>query len=85
MTVKWLQADRDEIERLQVYCVALMWPERPDDGEIALRTSPDSERMWHCAYNPTLVLIRKVRVFDQGETQLADVELDRLVVITHDE
>jgi len=49
-TVKSLHADRDEIERLRVYRVALMWPERPDDGEIELRTGPDSDRMWHCAY-----------------------------------
>lgn len=58
-TVKRLQADREEIERLQIHRVALMWPEHPDDGEIELRTSPDSERMWHCAYlgrkpSPTL-------------------------------
>ena len=49
-TDKLLQADRGEIEKLRVYRVALMWPERPDDGEIELRTSLDSIRMWHCAY-----------------------------------
>lgn len=46
----YLTADKDEILKLRVYEVALMWPERPDDGEIQLRTSLDSERMWHCAY-----------------------------------
>jgi hypothetical protein len=49
-TVKSLAADRNEIERLRVYRVALMWPKRPDDGEIELRTSFDSDRVWHCAY-----------------------------------
>jgi hypothetical protein len=42
--------DFEEIKKLQVYRVALMWPERPNDGEIELRTSPDSNRMWHCGY-----------------------------------
>jgi hypothetical protein len=27
-----------------------VWPERPDDGEIELRSSFDTDRMWHCAY-----------------------------------
>jgi hypothetical protein len=49
-TVKSLHSNRDEIEKLRVYRVALMWPERPDDGEIELRASPESDRMWHCAY-----------------------------------
>jgi hypothetical protein len=49
-TEKSLTADRNEIENLRVYRVLLMWPERPDDGEIELRESFDSERMWHCAY-----------------------------------
>ena len=49
-TVKSLAADKDEIQKLRVYLLALMWPERPDDGEIELRTSLDSHRMWHCAY-----------------------------------
>lgn len=45
-----LAADKDEIQKLRVYQVALMWPTRPDDGEIELRTSFDSDRMWGCAY-----------------------------------
>jgi hypothetical protein len=45
-----LATDKDEIQKLRVYRVALMWPERPDDGETELRTSLDSDRMWHCAY-----------------------------------
>jgi hypothetical protein len=49
-TVKSLHANRDEIEKLQICRVALMWPDRPYDGEIELRTSPNSDRMWHCAY-----------------------------------
>lgn len=49
-SVRSLAADKDEIQNLRVYRVALMWPERPDDGEIELRTSLDTERMWHCAY-----------------------------------
>jgi hypothetical protein len=49
-TVKTLQADRDEIHKLRVYRVALMWPEQPNDGEIELRMAPKSDRMWHCAY-----------------------------------
>jgi hypothetical protein len=48
--VKSLAADRDESTKLKVYRVALMWPGRLDDGEIELRTSLDSDRMWHCAY-----------------------------------
>ena len=49
-TVMALAVDRNEIEELRVYRVALMWPTRPDDGEIELRTSLDSDRVWHCAY-----------------------------------
>lgn len=49
-SVNSLAADKDEIQLLRVYRVALMWPERPDDGEIELRTSFDSDRMWLCAY-----------------------------------
>lgn len=49
-SVRSLAADKDEIQKLRVYRVALMWAERPDDGEIELRTSSDSDRMWHCAY-----------------------------------
>jgi len=49
-SVRSLAADRDEIQKLQVYRVALMWPERPDDGEIDLRTSLDTNRFWGCAY-----------------------------------
>jgi hypothetical protein len=49
-TDKSLEALRSEIEKLQVYRVALMWPERPNDGEIELRTSIDSNRIWQCAY-----------------------------------
>ncbi len=45
-----LAADKDEIQKLQLYRVALMWPERPGDGEIELRTSLDSNRIWGCAY-----------------------------------
>lgn len=45
-----LGGHRDEIGKLRVYQVALMWPERPADGEIELRTSFESHRMWHCAY-----------------------------------
>jgi hypothetical protein len=49
-SVRSLAADKDEIQKLRVYRVALMWPERPDDGEIELRTSFDTDRMWGCAY-----------------------------------
>jgi hypothetical protein len=49
-TVGSLARDKDEIQKLRIYRVALMWAERPDDGEIELRTSLDSNRMWHCAY-----------------------------------
>ena len=49
-TEKSLAAVRNEIEKLRVYRILLMWPERPDDGEIELRASFDSDRMWHCAY-----------------------------------
>jgi hypothetical protein len=49
-SVRSLAADKDEIRKLRVYRVALMWPERPDDGEIELRTSFDTDRMWSCAY-----------------------------------
>lgn len=45
-----LAGKRDEIQKLRVYQVELMWPERPNDGEIELRSSFDSHRMWHCAY-----------------------------------
>lgn len=45
-----LAGHRDEIEKLRVYQVALMWPDRPADGEIELRASFDSHRIWHCAY-----------------------------------
>ncbi len=49
-TVKSLAAQKDEVQQLRVYRVALMWPDRPDDGEIELRTSRSSDRMWHCGY-----------------------------------
>jgi hypothetical protein len=49
-TEKSLEALRSELEKLRVYRVALMWPERPNDGEIELRTSFDSHRVWQCAY-----------------------------------
>jgi len=49
-SVRSLAADKDEMQKLRVYRVALMWPQRPDDGEIELRTSFGSDRMWHCAY-----------------------------------
>ena len=45
-----LRDAKNEVEQLHVYRVMLMWPERPNDGEIELRSSPDSNRMWHCAY-----------------------------------
>ena len=48
-SVRSLAADKNEIQKLRVYRVAFMWPERPDDGEIEMRTSLDSDRMWHCA------------------------------------
>jgi hypothetical protein len=49
-SVRSLAADKDEIQKLRVYRVTLMWPERPADGEIELRTSFDTDRMWGCAY-----------------------------------
>ncbi len=49
-SVRSLAADKDEIQKLRVYAVFLMWPDRPDDGEIELRTSFDTDRMWGCAY-----------------------------------
>lgn len=48
--VRSLAGSRDEIQKLRVYQVALMWPARPHDGEIELRASFESLRMWHCAY-----------------------------------
>jgi len=42
--------DFEEIKKLEVYSVDLMWPDQPKDGEIELRTSPESIRMWHCGY-----------------------------------
>jgi hypothetical protein len=49
-TVKSLAVDREEIRKLRVYRVNLFWPDRPNDGEIELRTSLETDRMWHCAY-----------------------------------
>jgi hypothetical protein len=49
-TVKSLARDEEEVRKLQVYRVNLMWPERPNDGEIELRSSLETDRMWHCAY-----------------------------------
>ncbi|HEV7404430.1 MAG TPA: hypothetical protein VGO11_15930 [Chthoniobacteraceae bacterium] len=49
-TEKSLEPHRGEVEKLRLYRVDLPWPERPNDGEIELRTSFDSKRMWHCAY-----------------------------------
>lgn len=49
-SVRSLAAAKDEIQKLRVYRVALMWSDRPDDGEIELRTSFDTDRMWGCAY-----------------------------------
>lgn len=40
--------DLEEIKKLRVHRVELMWPERPNDGEIQLRTSGESNRMWYC-------------------------------------
>ncbi len=48
--VRDLTRYRDEVEQLRIYRIDLMWPDRPDDGEIELRTSADSEQMWGCAY-----------------------------------
>jgi hypothetical protein len=42
--------DLEEIKKLRVYRVELMWPDRPNDGEIQLRTSAESNRMWYCGY-----------------------------------
>jgi hypothetical protein len=49
-TDKSLEALRSEVEKLQLYRVALMWPERPNDGELELRTSSDARQVWQCAY-----------------------------------
>lgn len=49
-TEKSLEPHRSEVEKLQIHRVELLWPERPDDGELELRTSFDSSRLWHCAY-----------------------------------
>ncbi len=49
-TDKSLEPHRSEVDQLQVHRVELLWPERPDDGQLELRTSADSNRVWRCAY-----------------------------------
>jgi hypothetical protein len=49
-TVSPKDPDLEEIKNLRVHCVALMWPDKPNEGEIELRTSSDSNRMWYCGY-----------------------------------
>lgn len=49
-TVKHLSEHKDEISKLSLHRLALMWPERPDDGELEFRPSADSERIWGCSY-----------------------------------
>ncbi|MFI5216382.1 MAG: hypothetical protein ACHQ3O_07550 [Candidatus Limnocylindria bacterium] len=35
---------------LKIYRICLMWPDRPNDGEIELRVSFSDKRFWVCSY-----------------------------------
>jgi hypothetical protein len=39
-----------DITSLKIYRICLMWPDRPNDGEIELRLSFSDKRFWVCSY-----------------------------------
>jgi hypothetical protein len=39
-----------ELAQLEIDNISLCWPERPDDGMIFFRGSPDDVGLWRCGY-----------------------------------
>lgn len=45
-----LKGLQEEVSRLEIDVVCLMWPERPNDGMIQFRGPVDDRRLWRCDY-----------------------------------
>ena len=41
-------------------------------------------RTWRCKHDPTLILLRNVRVFDECEAESSNIEIESLIVLAYD-